>query len=178
MKTIMEAASYNLRGIMNKSVHLTQVDEHKELSMLRIQLRIVTALLLATISFSLLDPAVYIMTIDSSMYSKIGRALHNPLALAACFVACSVSLMPYMLVQMFFPFYEKKRQCAKLACFGLFAAGALWLFLGWYIWDWDVQTVSAVFCRLGVGAVLFSLTIALSLNAELLQKLFREEACD
>lgn len=159
----MTAAS-SLRSIMHTSIVLT------ELRHVQTQLRIVLALLLSTMFFALVDPGIYILTLPNSLYGKIGLALQHPVVLAGSFFLIACSLIPFFVVQIFFPQSKGRRASAKLAVFGLFAAGLQWIFLSWFIWNWDVPSLAAVFIRLGIGAIAFSVALALSLNHELMRQ--------
>jgi hypothetical protein len=140
-----------------------------ELSHTQIQVRALMALLLISIFFQLVDPAVYILTVDTSFYHKLALALGHPNVLAMTFCLPALALLPHLVAQVR-PAWLTPRRTAKLACFGLFAAGAQWIFLSSYIWHWDVPSIAGVFLRLGIGCIIFSLSIALALNAELARK--------
>lgn len=136
-----------------------------ELQTVRMQLRIVTALFLSQVMFSLADPAVYILSVPTSFYFKVSTAIGNPPLLASCFIAAALALLPYLIVQFVHPPPWVRHVCAKLACFGLFGAGALWIFVADFIKAWDVPTIAGVFTRLGIGCVLASVCLAVVINA-------------
>jgi hypothetical protein len=140
-----------------------------ELSHTRIQVRVIKALLLSSMFFQLTDPAVYILTVETSFYHRLAIALGHPPVLAAAFIVPALALLPHLVAQIY-PAFLTTRVTAKIACFGLFAAGAQWIFISSYIWNWDVVSIAGVFLRLGAGCIIFSLSIALSLNAELARK--------
>jgi hypothetical protein len=136
----------HLHSIMRNPIALT------ELQHARLQIRVLTALLLGNICFQLIDPAIYILTVESSFFALAG------------------TLVPHIVFQVLRPSWLDHRNTARVACFGLFGAGLLWVFLAWHTWGWDVQTISGVFIRIGVGCMGFSLAIAVSLNAELARR--------
>jgi hypothetical protein len=154
----------HLHSIMRNPIALT------ELQHARLQIRVLTALLLGNICFQLIDPAIYILTVESSFYHRVALSLRYPLVLATCFFALAGTLVPHIVFQVLRPSWLDHRNTARVACFGLFGAGLLWVFLAWHTWGWDVQTISGVFIRIGVGCMGFSLAIAVSLNAELARR--------
>lgn len=154
----------HLHSIMRNSIALT------ELQHARIQIRVLTALLLGNICFQLIDPAIYILTVETSFYHRVALSLHYPVLLAGCFCAFAGTLVPHIFVQVLHPLWLDPRSTARVACFGLFGAGLLWVFLAWHTWGWDVPSISGVFIRIGIGCMGFSLAIAVSLNAELARR--------
>jgi hypothetical protein len=153
----------HLRATLQTSIVITELDH------VRLHVRTLTALLLVSMFFQLVDPAIYILTIDGSFYHKLALALGQPLVLAATFCLPALALLPHVVSQIR-PNWLAPRRTGKLACFGLFGAGAQWIFLSSYIWHWDVPSIAGVFLRLGIGCIIFSLSIALALNAELARK--------
>lgn len=145
--------------------HHNDKERRDELQTLRMQIRIVTALFLSTVMFSLIDPAIYILAVKSSFYHRVGTALGKPPLLAAGYIAAALSLLPYFVAQLTYPAIWVRHACAKLACFGLFGAGALWLFVAWFARDWNVAPVVGVFVRLGLGSVLASVCLGIVINA-------------
>lgn len=145
-----------------------------ELRHTQLHVRILSFLLSCSMLFDLLDPALFILTVPTSIVHKIANLVQAPEVLGATFIILAVFLLPFLLMQIFCPNCPARRDVTRLACFGLLAAGVLWMFLAWMTRNMDIGPVTGVYLRTGLGAFGFSFCLALSLNSEQARKLLEE----
>lgn len=147
-----------------------------ELQHAEVQLRIVTFLLACSMLFDLLDPALFIFTVPSSLIHRIANMVHEPYAIGWAYAGLGALLVPYLVMQAVCPNCPERRSVTKLACFSLMTAAVLWFFMAWMARDLDIGPVVGVYLRTGLGALGFSLALALSLNAEQVRTLLERAA--
>lgn len=138
-----------------------------ELQHAEVQLRVVTFLLASSMLFDLLDPALFIFTVPTSLIYRIAHLVHAPEAVGMVYAVLGALLLPYLVMQAVCPHCPGRRAVTRLACFTLLLAALLWFFLAWMARDLDLGgPVAGVYLRTGLGACGFSFALALSLNAE------------
>lgn len=165
----MSTTAEDLRRTLKTSIVRT------ELQHAQVQLRLVASLLACTLFFEMVDPAMMILQVPTSVLSRVAVMTHQPELLAGLFLACAVAVLPYAVMQLLCPDHPRRRDLTKLACAALAGAGLLWICMAYTARLTDFPYVVGVFLRTGVGAFLFALTLALSLNCELARTLLERE---
>lgn len=154
-----------LRANMKVSIIGTEL-QHQE-----VQLRIVAVLLSGMMLFNFLDPAIFILNVPSSIIARVAMMTGEGSCVAWGFIGLSLMIVPYVVMNLFFPRHGCRRDCTKVACLGLAGAGLLWFLLAWASKSTDFPYVVGVYVRSGAGALAFAMTLALSLNNELARTL-------
>lgn len=157
-------AATNLGFSLRLSIVLT------ELQHTNVQLRFVAALLAAAMIRDLADPAILLLTGTETLLFRVAASTSlGPVATGWLFAALAVLLLPFLLVQI----WHRRSLCrlvTKLAVLVLALTSLLWIFLAWRCTHLDLGATTQVLIALqGVGALLFALALALSLNAEQLR---------
>lgn len=152
-----------LKAALRHSITLT------ELQHTTVQFRFVAALLAGSVLFDLIDPALLLLgSGESFIYRAACLTSLGPFWMAIVFLALALLLLPFLALQL--GVCETcKRGGTQLACLALALASLLWFFLAWRCIPLDIGAAPVVFARNGAGAILFSLALAYSLNAEQLR---------
>lgn len=154
-----------LKANMRASIIGTEM-QHQE-----IQHRIVSVLLAGMMLFDFIDPAVLILSVPSSVIGRIGHMTQEANFIAFSFLTLASLLLPYVFMTVFCPRHPMRRDCTRVACLALAGAGVLWFLMAWTARNTEFPYVMSIFLRSGLGAMLFSLSLALSLNNELARTL-------
>jgi hypothetical protein len=154
---------------LNSSRAIRETIVLAELQHVRVQYRLVAALLAGSMIFGLLDPALLLLgTEESLVYKAAAVTTIGPSALGHVLIGLSALLVPYMLVQISGA-TQRVRGATQLACVSLALSALVWLFLAWRCIPLDLGGAPLVFTRYGLGCLLFALALAWSLNAEQLR---------
>lgn len=128
--------------------------------------RLALLVLAGSVLFDLLDPAVLLLaTPESLVYLAAAATRFGPDALARIFGGLAVLLLPFLALQCGL-LQQRARGVTQLACVALALAAVLWIFLAWASLPLGLGVTPLIFFRSGVGALLFALALAWSLNAE------------
>jgi hypothetical protein len=146
-----------------------------ELQHTQVQLRLVCILLAGSMFFDMVDPAMLILGVPSSVVARVAGMTHQPVLVAWLLLASAGLMLPFALLHVFHPGHPGRRDVTRAACLGLVGGGLLWIFLGYTARNTDFPYVVGVFLRTGAGAFLFALALAISLNSELARTLLERE---
>lgn len=160
-----------LRTAMRTSIELTELQHTVA------QLRLLAALLAGSMIFGLLDPAILLLAqTDSALYRVACATSIGAHALALLFVGLAVALTPFLAVQ-FGAWRRSRRAVVKVTCLVLVLVALVWMFLSWRSSHLQLGVaVEIVFGRNALGALLFAVGLAFSLNAELLRNAMERPA--
>jgi len=156
----------NLRAAMKTSIVLTELQHNQ------VQLRMLQILLSLSMMFDMFDPATFILTEPSSIIHRVSALAYSPELLAYIFVMLGVLLAPYALMQIFCPCHARRRGITQLACLALAVASLQWMYMAYLSRDLDIESITGVWIRTGLGALGYSLVLALTLNAERARQIF------
>jgi hypothetical protein len=145
--------------------HLTEV--LTELRHSQAALRLLSFLMAGSVFFDLVEPCLLMLTEPSSLYHRLAWMTPYPELLAGSFAAAAALTLPFLLMQAFHPHYSGRRSVSRWTCYLLFFASLLWMYLAWESRTIELWPRAAVFFRNGLGALTFSIALALSLNREL-----------
>jgi hypothetical protein len=130
-------------------------------------LRLLSVLMAGSVFFDLAEPCLLMLMEPTSLYHRIAGMTPYPEVLALSFAAAAAMALPYLFMQCFFPQCDDRRAITRWTCYLLFLASLLWLYLAWESRELELWSRAAVFFRNGLGALTFSMALALSLNREL-----------
>ena len=153
----------NLKAAMQQSIVMTEL-HHAQAA-----LRLRDILLALLVFFELLSPSVLMLAEPTSLYHIVAWATPYPLTLAVTFAVVALSTIPYVLMQCFCPLYVHRRAVARWTCYALCLASLLWLYLSWESRAMNLMPAAGVFLQNSLGALVFSLALALTLNTELVR---------
>lgn len=156
----MSVISERLRSVMHTSLVLTEL-QHSQM-----QLRLITVLLSLSMMFDLLDPATFILTVPTSITARVAMLAYSAELVAYSFIALGALLAPYAAMHAFFPNHPARRGITQLACFALLGASLQWMFLAYLSRNLDIEAVTGVWLRTAMGALGYSMVLAVGLNAE------------
>jgi len=155
-----------LRGVMQTSIVLTELQHNQ------VQVRLVQILLSMTMVFAALDPAALILGAHTSLTHQVALLAYSPTLLAYSFVALAVLMLPHALMQAFCPAHPWRRGITQLACFALLLASLQWMYLAYLSLALDIGAITFIWIKTAIGALGYSLIMALSLNAERARQYF------
>lgn len=141
-----------------------------ELQQLQLQYRLVAALLAGALIFDMLDPAMLLLAGTHSLILDAASATQlGPIGIGIVFVVLALLIGPYLALQCgCWP--DRCRGITQFTCLVLALSALVWFFLAWRCVHLDVgAAVPLLLARNGAGALMFSLVLAFSLNAELLR---------
>lgn len=159
------SSEFRLRETMRLSIMGT------ELQHALVQSRLLSILLAGALVFDLVDPALLILVVDGSMVHRVAMMTQHAAAIGISFACLAIGLLPYLVVQLLWPRSRWRRGVTKASCAVLVLGGLQWIFLAWTARHVDYEVVGGIFLRTGVGAILFAVALALSLNSELARQL-------
>jgi hypothetical protein len=162
-------SAVNLRTAMRESITLTELQHATG------QLRLVAILLAGSLFFDLMDPALLLLGSHKSLVFQVASATRlGPGGFAVLFLCLAALLLPYVLVNAFWPECPWRRPVTQLACHVLIVGGVAWEFLAYRSLALDLGAAPAIFLRTGIGALGFAFALGLSLNAEQLRNLMEK----
>lgn len=140
-----------------------------ELESSRLAVRLLSILLALDIAKNFVTPALWILGENSSVISTTARLSSNPEALALVWLAASLMVCPYVLVQLLAPKCALKRLATKWACRGVCLGGVVWVYLAYLSKNLDYEIATGLFIFNGLSSVALGAVLAFGLNNEQLQ---------
>jgi hypothetical protein len=120
--------------------------------------------------FSMADAAMLLLGVPASLVARASIQTFGPEAFARVFAGLAVLMVPYLVGQLW-QSAPRRRGVTQLACLALALDGLVWLFLAYSVAGLHLGWTPLVFARNGIGALLVSVVLAYSLNAEQLRVL-------
>lgn len=109
------------------------------------------------VSFSILSdfvsPAMWVLSEPLSVLSRIAQHSYSPTGLAICWLLAAGMVMPFVVMQIFWPDYVYRRRVIKAANYGLIAGACIWGFLaflsrnldyGFAVWNFIFNSLVAI----------------------------------
>lgn len=133
----------------------------------RTQLRVISILFVISLIFELIDPAVFIFSNETTIIARIASVRGNAHPIAWTMLAMSTPMIPYTIMEIFWPVSRFRRMLTKVCCYALLASSLLWFYMAWLANLYLVPIIALTYVRTGVGSMAFSVVLALALNSEL-----------
>ncbi|MEN9885701.1 MAG: hypothetical protein RL758_279 [Pseudomonadota bacterium] len=133
-----------------------------------LMMRLNTALV--TVFFGVITsyPAVMIAFSDQTILARVAAVAGIGTWASAGFALAALLYLPFLVVQLRWPFCKARRTIAKVAAFGSGLAGVLWILLSFVGRRTDFGPAIEYLSVFGALNLAFAFVIALSLNNELL----------
>lgn len=133
----------------------------------RTQLRVISILFVVSLIFELIDPAVFIFSNETTIIARIASVRGDANPIAWTMLALSAPMIPYTIMEIFWPTSRFRRTLTKVCCYALLASSLQWFYIAWLANLYLVPIIALTYVRTGIGSMAFSVVLALALNSEL-----------
>ena len=111
-----------------------------------------------------ISPALWVLNERVSVISNIARLATNPTALALCWLAAAVMVLPFVLLQLFAPECHYRRTVIKIANYGIILGALVWVFMAFLARNLDYNFAVWNFLFNGFISLTFAALMASGLN--------------
>lgn len=120
--------------------------------------------------YAMLEPIFYIMTVESSMIHKCALLTGSPLLVSLIFGFTAVSLLPQIVVLLFFPHLRTAKLPRRMAAAAAVIAAVMWGLLGTLARPLDAGMLHWIYWANTLGYMIIGGMYAFSLNTQLLNE--------
>lgn len=126
-----------------------------------------SVVLTARLAFDMIDPALVIRNVPTSIYALVAQMTHQPDMVAWAFYLCASLMAPYLWLQIALPGHMTyRRPITQLGVLGLAGGGCMWALMATLSQALDIGAITWIFARTAAGLFAFALVLAISLNDE------------
>lgn len=111
-----------------------------------------------------IGPALWVLNERASVISSIARLASNSTALALCWLAAALMVMPFVAVQLFAPECHYRRTVIKIANYGIILGALVWVFMAFLARNLDYNFAVWNFLFNGFISLTFAALMASGLN--------------
>lgn len=137
---------------------------------LQAALRSMAVLLSFNIVNNFISPALWILNEPASVLSRVASLSSSPTILASFWIAASLLVLPFFIMQFFFPNFLHRRIVIQLAIYGLIAGSVIWGFMAFLSRNLDYNFVIPNFIFNSLMALAFAALMANGLNNDQLEE--------
>ena len=118
-----------------------------------------------------ISPAIWVLTTPQSILAKVAALSLSAQCIGWMWMAASLLVMPFVLMQLLDPNYEHRRKIIKLCNYGIMTGACLWFFMAFLARNLDYQYIVFNFCFNGFGAIVMAALLANGLNNDQIEAL-------
>lgn len=111
-----------------------------------------------------ISPAIWILTTPQSITAKVANMSFSATSMGIIWLCAGVLVVPFVLMQLFNPNYEHRREIIKLCNYGNITGALIWFFMAFLSRNLDYQYIIFNFVLNGFGALVMAAMLANSLN--------------
>lgn len=123
-----------------------------------------------------LSPALWILTTPQSVIAKVAGLSMSPEILGCLWLLASLFVLPFVLMQLFFPGYQYRRLVVKLCNCGIITGALIWFFMAFLARNLDYEFIIFNFIINGLGGIAMAALLANGLNNDQIEATFRRKA--
>ena len=123
-----------------------------------------------------ISPALWILTTPQSITAKIANLSMSAYTLGGLWLLAAGFVIPFVIMQMFNPNYEHRRQVVKLCNIGNLAGAFIWFFMAFLARNLDYEFVVFNFILNGLGGIVMAALLANGLNNDQIEAKFQRKA--
>lgn len=123
-----------------------------------------------------ISPALWILTTPQSITAKIANLSMSAYMLGGLWLLAAGLVIPFVIMQMFNPNYEHRREIVKLCNYGNVSGALIWFFMAFLARNLDYDFVVVNFILNGLGGLAMAGLLANGLNNDQIEATFRRKA--
>ena len=135
-----------------------------DINRLQSAVRSLSVLLCFKIIEDFINPALWVLNEGRSVMATVAAMSSSSTALAACWLAASLMVVPYIIMQIWFPDCRHRRKLAQFAIYGMISGGCVWGFMAWLSRNLDYRYVTFNFIVFTIFSIAAAALLANSLN--------------
>ena len=139
-------------------------------------IRSLSVLVSFQIMIAFLSPAMFVLSAESSLPSKVASLATSSMALAVCWFISALAILPFVIMQTFFPACRYRRVIMRVANFGFIFGGLVWAFMAFLSRNLDYSLIVWNFSIYALIPFSMAAMMANSLNNDQKEKEQKEKA--
>ena len=135
-----------------------------DLSRLHSAIRSLSVLISFSIVADFLSPALWILNEPTSVISRVASLSTSEVFISACWFTASALVLPFVLMQLFYPDCVHRRKIIKAATYGMIIGAVVWVFMAFLSRNLDYEFAVWNFMFNGMMALSMAALMANGLN--------------
>lgn len=116
-----------------------------------------------------IGPAIWVLSTPTSIVAKVAGLSLSGRGLGVAWLLAALLVLPFVVMQCFFPHYKHRRHVIKLCNHGNILGGLIWFFMAFLARNLEYDYITLNFILNGFGAFALATLLANGLNNDLIE---------